>query len=151
MGEIALDELFEPASPLAARLEAEAPFDSREALLGRARELIHLLTETEKVATLQAHPRIGAPLSELSERSRAEQGADEVPELDRLNAAYEARFGFRFVVFVNGRSRAEIAEVLRERLAGSRQDELRAGLEAIVQIAEARLGGTPGGGLRAPR
>ena len=29
-------------------------------------------------------------------------------ELDRLNAAYEARFGFRYCVFVAGRSRAAL-------------------------------------------
>ena len=46
-------------------------------------------------------------------RSLQEQGAAELPELDRLNAEYEQRFGFRFVVFVNRRSKAEILEVLR--------------------------------------
>ena len=48
---------------------------------------------------------------------RAEQGADADPavlaELARLNTEYEARHGFRFVVFVNRRPKAEILEVLR--------------------------------------
>ena len=52
---------------------------------------------------LDAHPAIGQRTG-LSARSAAEQGADADPdvlaELARLNAEYEARHGFRFVVFV---------------------------------------------------
>ena len=48
----------------------------------------------------------------------AEQGADDDPEvldeLARLNAEYEARHGFRFVVFVNRRPKSEILDVLRD-------------------------------------
>ena len=62
-----------------------------------------------------------------------------MPELDRLNAEYERRFGFRFVVFVNRRPKAEIVEELRQRLRRSREEELEDGLRAIVDIAEDRL------------
>ena len=55
---------------------------------------------------LDAHPAIGQK-KKLSKHSKAEQGADYDPaviaELLRLNAEYEARHGFRFVVFVNRR------------------------------------------------
>ena len=37
-------------------------------------------------------------------------------ELARLNQAYEERHGFRFVVFVNRRPKAEILDVLRVRI-----------------------------------
>jgi 2-oxo-4-hydroxy-4-carboxy--5-ureidoimidazoline (OHCU) decarboxylase len=63
-----------------------------------------------------------------------------VPELGPLNDAYEARFGFRFVVFVDGRQRSAIVGVLRRRMERSREEEMAEGLEAIVRIAEARLG-----------
>ena len=67
---------------------------------------------------LDAHPAIGA--TRLSSRSAAEQGADAEPEvmaeLERLNREYEDRHGFRFVVFVNRRPKAEILEVLRSRI-----------------------------------
>jgi 2-oxo-4-hydroxy-4-carboxy--5-ureidoimidazoline (OHCU) decarboxylase len=134
-----LEDLFEASSPLAQRLAAEEPFDSDQELIGRARELAETLPEADKIATLNAHPRIGERPDRMSERSRGEQGAGELPELDRLNDDYERRFGFRFVVFVNRRSKSEIVEVLRARLHSSRQEELRAGLQAIVDIAEDRL------------
>ena len=128
-------ELFESSSPLAQRLVGTPHSE----LPARARALIAELSDAEKVLTLNAHPRIGARPAVMSARSRAEQGRDAVPELDRLNGQYEARFGFRFVVFVNRRSNAEIAEVLRQRLERTRDDEMIAGLAAIVDIAEDRL------------
>jgi 2-oxo-4-hydroxy-4-carboxy--5-ureidoimidazoline (OHCU) decarboxylase len=100
------------------------------------------LTEAEKVATLNAHPRIGAPTAALSEHARREQGSDQDPsvlaELARLNAEYEARFGFRFVVFVNGRPRSRILEVLRQRIRHPRELEMQEGLASIIAIARDR-------------
>ena len=59
-------------------------------------------------------------------------------ELAELNRAYEERFGFRFVVFVNRRSRSELLPVLRERLARTREQELQTGIEELVAIARDR-------------
>jgi 2-oxo-4-hydroxy-4-carboxy--5-ureidoimidazoline (OHCU) decarboxylase len=74
----------------------------------------------------------------MSARSRAEQGTEVVPELERLNQEYESRFGFRFVVFVNRRPRSEIVQVLERRLRRSRAEEMETGLREIVDIAEDR-------------
>lgn len=77
---------------------------------------------------INAHPRIGTnPANEkLSAMSYKEQGCDkdkEMPqdavekifaELRQLNEAYEKKFGFEFVVFVNGRTKQEIIPVLRK-------------------------------------
>jgi 2-oxo-4-hydroxy-4-carboxy--5-ureidoimidazoline (OHCU) decarboxylase len=131
--EVKLEELFEPSSPLARRLRGSAD------PIGEARRLARELAEEEKIATLNAHPRIGERPERMSARSTAEQGSEEVPDLGRLNEDYERRFGFRFVVFVNRRSRAEIAEVLKERMTRTRSEEMEEGLRAIVDIAEYRL------------
>jgi 2-oxo-4-hydroxy-4-carboxy-5-ureidoimidazoline decarboxylase len=56
-------------------------------------------------------------------------------ELAELNRAYEETFGFRFVVFVNGRPRREIVPVLRERLGRTREQELETGVDELVRIA----------------
>ena len=87
----------------------------------------------EKIEALAAHPRIG-------ERSPEQHGDDPavLAELAELNRAYEERYGFRFVVFVNGRSRAEILPELRRRLESTREQELDTGLDALVSIAEDR-------------
>jgi 2-oxo-4-hydroxy-4-carboxy--5-ureidoimidazoline (OHCU) decarboxylase len=108
--------------------------------LVRARTLVHELSPEDKRAVLDAHPAIGA--TKLSARSAAEQGTDDEPEvlaeLARLNAEYEARHGFRFVIFVNRRPKREILEVLRARSDRTTDEELETALEELVAIAEDR-------------
>jgi 2-oxo-4-hydroxy-4-carboxy--5-ureidoimidazoline (OHCU) decarboxylase len=129
-----LAELFEGRTRL---VEALA---QREDPLGSALDAIAELDEVDKVEALNAHPAIGA--THLSERSASEQGAEADPvvmtELAYLNQVYEEKFGFRFVVFVAGRPKAEILEVLRERLERTREEELETGLEELVAIARDR-------------
>ena len=59
-------------------------------------------------------------------------------ELERLNSAYEARFGFRFCVFVNGRSRAALLPVIQAALEADRAVEIRRALGEVVAIAADR-------------
>jgi 2-oxo-4-hydroxy-4-carboxy--5-ureidoimidazoline (OHCU) decarboxylase len=126
-----LDALFEGHSPLTEELAR------RDDPLGQARAVLAELPEGTQVEALNTHPRIGEPAG--SEISRREQGSDEDPALlaalRRLNKTYEDKFGFRFVVFVNERPRAEILSVLRERLQHSRDAELGTGLDELVAIA----------------
>jgi 2-oxo-4-hydroxy-4-carboxy--5-ureidoimidazoline (OHCU) decarboxylase len=129
-----LAELFEGRTRFVERLAAvEDP-------LGRAREVARELTDEEKKEVLDAHPAIGARAT--SARSAREQGSDDDPqvlaELAELNRAYEKAFGFRFVVFVNGRPRREIVPLLRERLERTRAEELETGVDELVQIAVSR-------------
>jgi 2-oxo-4-hydroxy-4-carboxy--5-ureidoimidazoline (OHCU) decarboxylase len=129
-----LAELFEGRTRLV-ELLAE-----RDDPLGEADEVIAQLDDREKVAALNAHPAIGA--RNLSERSATEQGAGGHPavltELSYLNQVYEEKFGFRFVIFVDGRSKSEILEVLQQRLERTREEELETGLRELVAIARDR-------------
>ena len=107
--------LFEHAGPLLERLRAAEPFVSGAAMLARARDILHDLSETDQIAVINAHPRIGERPDKVSALSFKEQGYDRdttPPEVLRrlatLNEEYEQKFGFRFVVFVHGRSRAEL-------------------------------------------
>ena len=134
LSESELAELFEGHTRLVQKLA------ERRDPLGSANEVIGELSEEDKLEALDAHPTIGAKT--LSARSAAEQGADDDPEtrteLERLNREYEERFGFRFVVFVNRRSKREIVPILRERLQRSREEELETALQELVAIAEDR-------------
>jgi 2-oxo-4-hydroxy-4-carboxy--5-ureidoimidazoline (OHCU) decarboxylase len=125
-----LAELFEGRTRFVERL---AQLDDP---LGHAREVAAQLSDEEKKEVLDAHPAIGA--TTLSARSAAEQGVDSAPQLDELNRAYEERFGFRFVVFVNGRPKSAIVTVLRARLERTREQELTTALDELVSIAEDR-------------
>jgi 2-oxo-4-hydroxy-4-carboxy--5-ureidoimidazoline (OHCU) decarboxylase len=129
-----LTELFEGRTRLVEELA------KRRDPLGEARDVIAQLSEPDKLEALNAHPPIGA--NNLSTRSAAEQGIDADPailtELAYLNQVYEEKFGFRFVVFVNRRPKAEILEVLRRRLERTRAEELDTAVEELVAIAEDR-------------
>ena len=127
-------------------------------MFGRAREIAHEMPEELQVELVDAHPRLGAPPALVSAMSFREQGydaegaanlADEAArerdqvaaELDRLNHEYEARFGFRYCVFVAGRSRAELLPDMAAALTRERDSELHRALDAVVDIAEARSRG----------
>jgi 2-oxo-4-hydroxy-4-carboxy--5-ureidoimidazoline (OHCU) decarboxylase len=130
-----LAELFEGRTTLVERLaDIEDP-------LGRAEDVLVTLRDEDKVEALAAHPAIGQR-SGISERSAAEQGSDADPailaELAYLNQVYEEKFGFRFVVFVNGRPKPEILEVLRGRIANTPDEELDTGCRELVAIARDR-------------
>jgi 2-oxo-4-hydroxy-4-carboxy--5-ureidoimidazoline (OHCU) decarboxylase len=150
----ALRPLFEAAGPLGDRLAAGRPYTGYEALLAYADNLVEQLSVEEQVTVVNAHPRIGeaaAVVRQSSALSYREQGYDAeagIPpeelertyaELARLNAEYEAKNGFRFVVFVNGRLKAAILEVLRERITRPRGEELATALHEMLAIARDRL------------
>jgi 2-oxo-4-hydroxy-4-carboxy--5-ureidoimidazoline (OHCU) decarboxylase len=129
-----LAELFEGRTRLVERLaRLEDPLDVSASVIAQ-------LPEEELVEALGAHPAIGG--KELSERSRLEQGPDDAAEVETelayLNQVYEEKFGFRFVVFVNRRTKPEILPVLRERLQRTREEELQTAVEELVAIARDR-------------
>ena len=128
------------------RLRAEEPFPSGAAILARARAIVKQLSEAEQIAVINAHPRIGERRDKVSALSFKEQGYDRdttpaevLRRLATLNEEYEQKFGFRFVVFVNRRSKEAIVPILEARLRGSREEERRTALREILAIAEDRL------------
>jgi len=150
----ALAPLFEAARSIGEALYAARPYRSYRALLERAAEVVRTLSPEQQVEVINAHPRIGAPpeaLRRASLISYREQGYDRDATVDRdagesvqrqlaeLNRAYEARHGFRFVVFVNRRPRSEIVGVMRERLANPREQEIQTALAEMLAIARDRL------------
>lgn len=146
----ALAPLFEGAPLLLRRLAQQRPFASDEGLLAAAREVASVAPEAELLELLNAHPRIGADESGMSMMSRDEQSdvlsEDDAPpstglaeELAVLNDVYEARFGFRYVIFVAGRPRAAIAPLIEGALRNERTAELRRGVNDAIYIATDRL------------
>lgn len=144
--------LFEGAPGFLYRLAAARPFSSEGHMFERAREIAHALPEPLQVELVDAHPRVGAPPASVSALSFREQGYDAeaaanlaseaarerdrvAAELDRLNAEYEARFGFRYCVFVAGRSRSELLPGMADALTRERAPELHRALDAVIDIA----------------
>lgn len=106
----------------------------------------------EQVELIDAHPRIGAPPGSVSALSFVEQGYDQESAsleaeservrissaLDRLNRAYETTFGFRYVIFVAGRARAQIVPLMEAALSADPDVERERALRDVVAIARDR-------------
>jgi 2-oxo-4-hydroxy-4-carboxy--5-ureidoimidazoline (OHCU) decarboxylase len=143
-----LEALFEGAPRFLDRLETAGPFASTEPLFHVARDIAHAMPEDEQIELINAHPRLGAPPGTVSTMSHREQGyhlgtgavadLDVAQELERLNDAYEARNGFRYCVFVAGRSREELLPDMAAALDADRTSELHRALDAVVDIATDR-------------
>ena len=134
---------FEGAPRFLARLAADRPFGDVGTLFARAEAIALSMPEDEQTELINAHPRLGAPPATVSADSFREQGYDRetteaIAELGRLNAEYEARFGFRFCVFVAGRPRPALVPVLRGALAADRDAEIERALRDVVAIARDR-------------
>lgn len=160
-----INTLFETAPPLASALYAARPFNSYEHIINHTETLLfnNTFSFNEKLEIINAHPRIGESKKTLSVLSYIEQGysqpntSNEDEETNKLlmelNKDYERIFGFKFVVFVNGRPRKEIIPVLKNRLEcngnseAGRMVELEIGLREMVAIARDRLGRLSGARL----
>ena len=142
----AMTPLFEGAPQFLRRLAAARPFGSVDALFEGARTIATSMPEDEQIELVDAHPRLGAAPGSVSAMSYVEQGYDGgrdttssiAVELERLNDAYEERFGFRYCIFIAGRPREALLPDMRAALDADRAAELRRGLGAVVDIARNR-------------
>jgi 2-oxo-4-hydroxy-4-carboxy-5-ureidoimidazoline decarboxylase len=146
----AVAPLFEGAPHFLDRLAAARPLGSAEEMFRRARAIALSMPESEQKELIDAHPRLGAPPSSVSAMSYDEQGYDHetteaMADLERLNREYEARFGFRYCVFVDGRSRAELVPEFEAALTAERSAEIQRALGDVVAIARDRFGALAGG------
>ena len=166
--EASMAPLFEGAPRFLGRLANARPFGSVDRLFERARQIAHRMPVAEQVEFINAHPRLGAPPASVSAFSFMEQGYDRdaaeraahdaeaersrtAAELDRLNAAYENRFGFRYCVFVAGRPRAVLLPGMATALRADRDAEISRALHAVVDIAMDRYTRSNEGTEEAPR
>jgi 2-oxo-4-hydroxy-4-carboxy--5-ureidoimidazoline (OHCU) decarboxylase len=135
---------FEGAPRYLARLADARPFRDEPTFFTRAAAIAAAMPEDEQLELIDAHPRLGAPPASVSAASFREQGYDReataaIADLERLNRAYEQRHGFRFCVFVNGRSRPELVPVLEAALEADRTAEIRRALADVIAIAHDRF------------
>jgi OHCU decarboxylase len=135
----------------AAEMVARRPFTSIGDLKATADHVWSTMEEADWLVAFACHPRIGerkntraasqsAAWSQQEQSSAASATASAVRELAELNARYEQRFGFTYIVCATGKSADEMLAILKRRLANDRATELREGAEQQRQILQIRLG-----------
>jgi 2-oxo-4-hydroxy-4-carboxy-5-ureidoimidazoline decarboxylase len=106
--------------------------------------------EEKQLALIRAHPDLVGRLAQAgqltpeSSREQASAGLDqltpgEVAQFQSNNAAYQARFGFPFVICARLNKKAAILSGFQSRLHHSREQEIQTALGEIFKIAELRL------------
>jgi OHCU decarboxylase len=99
-----------------------------------------------QLALIRAHPELAgrARMAEASVKEQSGAGLDQCSRAEfeafrRLNSAYNARFGFPFIVAVKGLTRADILAAFEARLANDPETEFATALAQIHRIAGFRL------------
>jgi N-carbamoyl-L-amino-acid hydrolase len=151
----ALDGLYEHSPWIAEAALMQRPFKSIHQLKYIMTQVLAAAPREAQVALIRAHPELAgkAMVSQsLTAESTNEQSkaglthcsADEFAKLQQLNADYNARFGWPFILAVRGArgtglSRAEIIATFERRLLNHPSFELQECLRNIHRIAEIRL------------
>ena len=131
---------------------ARRPFASYDELCRVADDIWWSLDEADWLEAFAHHPRIGGTRSASPQSERAaswsagEQAgvataaANARSEIAAINDAYEARFGFIYIVSAAGKSAEELMDIARARLTNERDVELRIAAEEQRKITNLRLG-----------
>ncbi|HEU5438698.1 MAG TPA: 2-oxo-4-hydroxy-4-carboxy-5-ureidoimidazoline decarboxylase [Ktedonobacterales bacterium] len=146
----ALAGLFEGPPWIVAAAWDARPFASRHALHHALCRVMEAAPEERKVALIRAHPDLvgrAALAGTLTPASTAEQAAagldrlspDEIATFQRLNADYQARFGFPFVICARKNKKVSILAGFAERMAHTREQEIATALAEVAKICWLRL------------
>ena len=145
-----LGGVFEHSPWVAQRAFGDRPFASVAALHAAMVAAVDRTSEPSKLALLRAHPELAgkaAVRGEITADSKHEQSGaglsncspQEFARLTELNARYNARFGFPFILAVKGYDRAGIMAEFERRVMHDRATEFAECLAQIARITRFRL------------
>lgn len=146
----AVGHVFEHSPWIAAAAWARRPFVDRAALHAAMCAVLDAADEAQQLALIRAHPDLAGRVAladQLTPASRREQAtaglttlsADELARFTALNQAYQARFGFPFVICAREHKKEAILAAFPRRLEHSRPTEIATAIAEIKQIAWLRL------------
>ena len=150
-----LDGLYEHSPWIMQAALHQRPFTSLAQLKHALTEVVSQASRAQQIGLIRAHPELAGKAmrsQRLTAESSQEQNqaglthcsAQELAQLQQLNADYHTKFGWPFILAVrgprgSGLSRAEIIATLARRLQGHPDFEWAECLRQIHRIAELRL------------
>jgi N-carbamoyl-L-amino-acid hydrolase len=150
-----LDGLYEHSPWIAQAALLQRPFKSVHHLKHLMTQVLDAAGREAQIALIRAHPELAGKAmvsNSLTAESTGEQSkagltncsTEEFARLQQLNADYNAKFGFPFILAVRGPrgtglNRFEIIATFERRLQGHPDFELQECLRNIHRIAEIRL------------
>lgn len=134
------------ASPWVAEGAWPDPPADLEGLARAMAAVVDAAPRERQLALIRAHPELASrtKMADASVREQAGVGldqcsADEFEAFQRLNAAYNARFGFPFIYAVKGATRGDILAAFEARLGNDPETEFATAIAQIHRIAGFRL------------
>ena len=145
-----LGEVFENSPWLVERAAATRPYPTRDALVAQLVDLMNAAAPDEQLALIRAHPDLAGKaaragqLTDSSAREQAGAGLDQLTDAEfdrfnRLNADYQARFGFPFIIAVRDHTRASILAAFEDRLTNEPAREVTEAMRNIARIVGLRI------------
>lgn len=151
----ALHGIYEHSPWIPERAALQRPFRNLTAFKLALHKVVTDASRAEQLGLIRAHPELAgraAIAGELTAESTGEQAKaglnlcspEEFARLQQLNADYNAKFGFPFILAVKGPTgagltRQQIIATFARRLRNQPEDELREALRQIGRIAEMRI------------
>ncbi len=146
----ALGGIYEHSPWVPEKVATQRPFASAEALTSAMRDTVESAGVEPQLKLVRAHPELAgkaAVRGELTAESTREQAGagldqctpEEFERLQGLNARYNEKFGFPFILAVRGYDRHGIIDAFATRVENDHDTELRTSLEQIHRIAGFRL------------
>lgn len=144
----AVGAIFESSQWIAEAAWESRPFQAVHSMFAVMLEQVEQADEELQLELLRAHPDLGARLAmtEASTREQAGAGLDRLTKrefryMNAMNRLYRQKHGFPFIIAVKGRTKEAVMAFMRQRVANSREAELRQALKEVGIIAGFRLAG----------
>ena len=150
-----LDGLYEHTPWIAQQALQQRPFASLAALKYALAQVLAAASRDQQLALVRAHPELAGKAmvaqaltaestNEQSQAGLTQCTPEEFARIQQLNADYNARFGFPFILAVRGPrgtglAKQEIIDTFARRLENPADFELAEALRNIHRIAEIRL------------
>ena len=139
-------DIFEHSPWVPERAFSRGPFGDRTALHAAFVAVVDEAGEEAQLGLIRAHPQLGAKIA-LTDASTAEQqGAglkslspQEFAQFSQMNADYNEKFGFPFVICVRRHTKSSILAAFAQRLTHDEATERATALAEIAEIAKLRL------------
>ena len=139
--------LFEHSPWVTAEALQYRPFATLGAMHAALARGLFFASDAQKLAVFRAHPKLAEKVA-MTKESVAEQASagldaltsEEFERFAMLNAAYDARFGFPFIIAVRAAGgKTGVLAAMQSRLNNSDAQERRAALDEVVKILGLRL------------
>lgn len=145
-----LGGIYEHSPWVAEEVKSCGPFESLAALVSEMKACVDRASSSQKLDLLKAHPELAGKAAidkELTKASTDEQASagldrlspQEIDQFNVLNAAYNEKFDFSFIICVRETTKLGILDAMKTRLKNSVSEEFSTALDEVHKIAGLRL------------